>query len=167
MPPRFRTFLFLSPLALAAGALYLLTRAALAQPDPELFTEPSLLTALDPSAGEEVRRADRRLEAKRQVTCALIDGRLTFQQAAAQFQAINAGVGDQARRWRLPEYTEEEWPYRQVISAVRAELATNRGAPAQAEAWVARLEAELREHLRHASAPRLHPGREPAGEPDH
>jgi hypothetical protein len=127
-------------------------------PDPELFTGPALLTALDGSAGEEIRRAGRRSEARRQIACALIDGRLTLQQAAAQFQVIDAGVGDQARRWRPPEYTEEEWPYRQVISSVRAEFEVNRRAPAQAEAWVCRLEAELREHLRHTGAPPPAPG---------
>jgi hypothetical protein len=137
------TFLCLSPLALAAGALYLLARADRAGPDQEVPAVHGLLTALDQSVEAEVRRAERRSEAKLQVACELIDGRITFQQAAAQFQAINAAGGDQARRWRPPEYTEEEWPYRQVISAVHTEFAHRRQAPAQAEAWVARLEAEL------------------------
>jgi hypothetical protein len=161
-----RTLLCLSPLALSAGALYLLTRADLAQPDPKLLTEPSLLTALDPSAGEEVRCADRRSEAKLQKTGALIDGRLTLRQAAARFRDINADLPDEAQSWRPPRYTEGEWPYRQVISAVHTEFAHRRQAPAQAEAWVGRLEAELRGQRRPKGAPRLHPDREPAGEPD-
>jgi hypothetical protein len=95
----------------------------------------------------------------------LIDGRLTLPQAVAQFRDIDAEVSDKARHWRLPLYTEEEWPYRLVISYVQTELAGVRRAPEQAQEWVARLEAELREHLRHAS-PRLHRGPEPAGRPD-
>ena len=145
MRPSFRTFLCLSPLALAVAALYLLTRADLAEPDPVPFAEPWLLEALAPSADEEVvRRADQRSEAKQQVACALIDGRLTLRQAAAQFRDLDADSPDTARRWRPSEYTEEEWPYRQVIAYVRAEFEATRRAPAQAEAWVARLEAELR-----------------------
>jgi len=65
---------------------------------------------------------------------------------------------DKVRRWRPPEYTEEEWPYRQVISYVRVELATHRGAPTQAQEWASRLEAELREHLRHDGARPPAPG---------
>jgi hypothetical protein len=121
MRPSFRALLCLPPLALAAAALYLLARAGLAGPDPEPLAEPWPLTALDPSVEERVRCATRRAEAKRQVACGLIDGRLTFQQAAAQFQDIDAGVRDAARRWRPPEYTAEELPYRQVISFVHAE----------------------------------------------
>jgi hypothetical protein len=75
-------------------------------------------------------------------------------------------LGGQDRRWRPPWYTEEEWPYRQVISAVHTEFAHWRRAPAQAEAWVARLEAELREHLRRDGTPRLHRESEPTGEPE-
>jgi hypothetical protein len=110
----------------------------------ERHREPWPLTAPDPDADGEIRWAVRRQEAKRQVTCALIDGRLTLRQAAAQFRDIDADLPDKARRWRPPEYTEEEWPYRQVISYVDAELAGPRGAPALAQEWVARLEAELR-----------------------
>jgi hypothetical protein len=106
-----------------------------------------LLTALDDAVEEELRWAERRAEAKGQVIRALIDGRLVFQQAVARFQAIDAEGGGQARRWRPPEYTEQEWPYRQVISAVHTEFAHRRRAPAHAEEWVARLEAELRECL--------------------
>jgi hypothetical protein len=137
------TFLCLSPLARAAGALYLLARADPTPLDPEGLTAPWPLTALDPDTDEGIRRAGRRSEAKRQVIYALIDGRLTPQQAVAQFRYIDAGLPDGARRGRPPEYTEEEWPCREVISYVHAEFAFIRGAPAQAEAWVARLEAEL------------------------
>src|SRR5262249_4396360 len=73
----------------------------------------------------------------------------------------------QAQAWALPGWTEEEWACRQVISYVDSELAIKRRNPALAKEWVARLEAELRGHLRHAGAPRLHPNREPKGEPDH
>jgi hypothetical protein len=95
------------------------------------------------------------------VTFALLDGRLTLRQAAAQFRDIDADLPDTARRWRPSEYTAEEWPYRQVISYVHTELVAHRRAPAQAHEWVARLEAELREHLRPKGAPGLHPDREP------
>ena len=154
----FRMLLCLSPLALAAGALSLLGRADRAGPGPESLAEPWLLTALHQSAEEKTRGAVRRWEAKRQVTFAVLGGRLTLRQAAAQFRDIDAEVSDKAKDWRPPEYTEEEWTYRQVISYVDAELAGPRRAPALAQEWVARLEAELREHLRR--------GREPTGGPD-
>jgi hypothetical protein len=149
----FRALLCLPPLALVAGALYLLPRADLAQLNREAVTDPWPLSALDQSAGQEIGLAERLTEAKRQVTRSLIDGHLTFQQAAAQFQAINAGLPDKGRRWRPLLYTEEEWPYRQVIFFVHYELTYHRRAPAQAEVWVARLEAELREYLRRDAAP--------------
>jgi serine/threonine protein kinase len=93
----------------------------------------------------ELIRSVRRNEAKRQVADALLGGRLTLRQAAARFRDIDADVSAKARRWRPPEYTEEEWTYRQVISYVDAELAGPRRTPALAQEWVARLEAELRE----------------------
>ena len=62
-------------------------------------------------------------------------------------------MGAQARRWRPPEYTEEEWPYRQVLSYVHTELVAHQGAPAEAEAWVAWPKAELREQLGPDGAP--------------
>jgi hypothetical protein len=161
-----RTLLCLSPLARAAGALYLLARADPTPLDPEGLTAPWQLTALDPDTDEGIRRAGRRSEAKLQVIYALIDGRLTPQQAVAQFRYIDADLPDRARRGRPPGYTEEEWPCREVISYVHAEFAFIRGAPAQAEAWVTRLEAELREQLRHAGAPRPHPDPETAGGPE-
>jgi hypothetical protein len=166
MPPIFRTFLFLSPLALAAGAVFLLTRANLARPDPELFTDSWPLAAGDESPVKQTRWADQRWEAKQRIAFALLDGRLTLLQAAAQFRDINAGLPDGPRRLPPPQYTEEEWVCRQVISYIDAELRFHRRAPAQAEEWVSRLEAELREHLRHAGASRLHWGRESAGRPD-
>jgi hypothetical protein len=101
-------FLYLSPLALGAGALYLLARPGPAGPDHEPLTDPWPLMAPDLCAMEEVRRAGQRHEAKRQVACALIDGRLTLPQAVAQFRDIDAEVSDKARHWRLPLYTEEE-----------------------------------------------------------
>jgi hypothetical protein len=135
--------LCLPPLALAA-TLYPLARGNLGRPEQQQLTEPWPLMLLDPDADGEVRWAGRRHEAKRQVTLALIDGRLTLRQAAAQFRDIDADSPDTARRWRPSEYTAEEWPYRRVIAYVRAEFEATRRAPAQAEAWVARLEAELR-----------------------
>ena len=143
MRPPFRTFLCLTLLALAA-ALYLLTRAVPAGRAPEPLPEPWWLTALNQDAEGDIGWAHRRAEAKQQVIGGLIDGRLTLRQAAAQFRDIDADVSAKARGWRPPEYTEEEWPYRQVISYVDAELAGPRRAPALAQEWVARLEAELR-----------------------
>ena len=99
----------------------------------------------------------RRWEARRQAAWALLDGRLTLRQAAARFRDIDAELPYEARGRRPPQYSEEEWPYRQVISYVHTELVTRRGAPAQAEAWVARLEAELREHRRPESERRRCP----------
>jgi hypothetical protein len=107
----------------------------------------------------------RRWEARRQAAWALLDGRLTFRQAAARFRDIDAELPDEARRRRPPQYTEEEWPYRQVLSYVHTELVTRRGAPAEAEAWVARLEAELREYLRQNAAARLRRGQARTGGP--
>jgi hypothetical protein len=141
----FRLFLCLPLFALAAGALSLLVRPDLTGLDQEVLSEPWLLMIPDQSADEEVQRSVRRNEAKRQVADALLDGRLTLRQAAAQFRDIDAGVSAKARRWRPPEYTAEEWTYRQVISYVDAELAGPRRAPALAQEWVARLEAEMRE----------------------
>jgi hypothetical protein len=143
MRPSFRTLLCLPLLAWAVGA-FLLARAGLAGLDPDTLTEPWPLSALDQDHGEEIGRAHQRWEAKRQVTCALLDGRLTLRQAAAQFRDIDADLPDTARGSRPSEYTAEEWPYRQVIAYVQAEFEATRRAPAQAEAWVARLEAELR-----------------------
>jgi hypothetical protein len=153
MRPTFRTFLYLPPLALAAGALYLLARADLAQLDQEALADPWLLLARDQPGGEEVRRANQRAEVKRQVVDALLDGRLTFPQAAARFRDLSADLPDRGQNGRPPWYTEEEWLYRQVIVYVHVELAAHRRAPAQAEEWISRLEAELREHLRRDGAP--------------
>jgi hypothetical protein len=145
-------------LTLAAGALSLLALAGLGGPDPQRFREPWPLWALDASGDEESRQADQRSQArrcgqaKRQVAQALLDGRLTLPQAVARFRDIDADLPDEARGWRPAEWTEEEWPYRQVLSFVQAELVLHRGTPAQAE-WVTRLEAELREHRRPAGAP--------------
>jgi hypothetical protein len=150
MRPTLRTFLYLPPLALAAGALYLVTRADLAQLDHEALTDPWLLMARDQPGEEEVGRVNQRSEVKHQVIDALLDGRLTLEQAVARFRDINAGLPDRAQNWRPPWYTEEEWLYRQVIVYVHVELADHRRAPAQAREWVSRLEAELREHLRPA-----------------
>jgi hypothetical protein len=141
--PPFRTFLCLPPFALAAGTLYLLARADLTGLDQESLPEPWPLMALDQGTGDEIEWLGRRMEVKRQVTRALIDGRLTFRQAAARFREINASLGGKVRCVRSPEYTEEEWPYRQVIFYVHNEFATLRGTPARAEEWVRRLEAEL------------------------
>jgi hypothetical protein len=102
----------------------------------------------------------RRWEARRQAAWALLDGRLTFRQAAARFRDIDAELPYEARRRRPPQYTEEEWPYRQVLSYVHTELVAHRGAPAEAEAWVTRLEAELREQLGPDGALRPQRGRE-------
>jgi hypothetical protein len=165
MRPSFRALLGLPPLALAA-AFYLLARADRAEYDRELLIDPWPLAALDPSPLEETRRADQRWQARRQVTLALIDGRLTLRQAAAHFRDIDAELPEATRRrWRPPQYTEAEWPYRQVLNAVQVEFTGNRRAPAQAEEWVARLEAELREYLRQNAAPRLHRGQARTGGP--
>jgi hypothetical protein len=160
MRPSFRTFLCLTPLALAA-ALCLLARGNWGWPDQQRLTDPWPLEALDQPIEEEGWWADRRAasrrrwEAKRQVTQALLDGRLTFRQAAARFRHIDAELPE-ARGWRQRQYTEEEWPYHQVISYVHTELVAHRRAPAQAEEWVARLGQEFREHFGHA--PGLPPG---------
>jgi hypothetical protein len=160
MRPGFGTLLYLSVLALASGSLYLLLRDGRAQLDREVLSDPWLLVAQDQPGAEEIRGANRRAAVKCQVIEALLDGRLTFPQAAARFRDLNARQPDGVRNWRPPWYSEEEWPYRQVIIYVYAELTSHRRAPAQEEEWVARLEAELREHLRHGGAPR------PAGGPE-
>jgi hypothetical protein len=143
MRPSCRSLLYLSPLALAAGALYLLARADPAGLDPEALSESWLLATLDQSVEEGVWRADQRMEAKRPVIFALLDGRLTLRQAAARFREIDADRPAKARGWRSPERTEEEGACLQVISYVDSEFAIRRRAPALAKAWVSRLEAEL------------------------
>src|SRR5262249_54829483 len=92
----------------------------------------------------EIGKASRCLQAKRQVACALIEGRLTPRQAAAQFQDLDACLPEKLRRWRPPGYTAEEWACRQVIAFVEGELAGRRQVPAQGQAWVSWLRAELR-----------------------
>jgi hypothetical protein len=150
----FPPFLCLTRLALVVAALYPLARLSLGWTDRQRPTESWVVTALDQPVEEErwwaERRAEslRRWEARRQVAWTLLDGRLTFRQAAARFRDIDAELPSEARGRRPPQYSEEEWPYRQVLSYVHTELVAHRGAPAQAEAWVARLEAELREDLR-------------------
>ena len=158
MRPNVRTLLWLSPLVLAAGALCLLEGVHLGCAGHQGLSEPWPLMALDQGTGDEIEWLGRRMEVKRQVTRALIDGRLTFRQAAARFREINASLGGKVRCARSPESTAEEWPYRQVISYVHNEFATLRGTPARAEEWVRRLEGELAAHL--------HRGREPTGEPE-
>jgi hypothetical protein len=167
MRPPFRTFLCLPLFALAA-ALYLLTRAVPAGRAPEPPPEPWWMTALNQDAEGEIGRAHRRAEAKQQVIGALTDGRLTLRQAAAHFREIDGNAPAQARGLRPPCCaTEEEWACQQVIIYVHVEFALKRRAPAQAAEWVRRLEAELWGHRRPRGAPRLHPDREPAGEPDY
>jgi hypothetical protein len=133
----------LAPLALAAATLYLLARASRAQLDQGPLPDSWLLTALDPSGAEEIRWAEQRWEAKRHVTWALLDGRLTLRQAAARFRDIDTDWPARPPLRRPPRYTEEEWACEQVIIFVHAELALRRRAPAQARTWVCRLEAEL------------------------
>ena len=153
MRPSFRTFLGWLPLALAAATLYLVVRANLTQLDQGLLTDPELLKALDPSVEDELRLAERRWEAKRQVICALIDVCLTLRKAAAQFRDLDVGLPLKAQAQRPPQYSEEEWACRQVIAFVHGELAGIRQAPAQAEERVARLEAEFQEQFRHDVGP--------------
>jgi hypothetical protein len=133
MRPAFWTFLCLLPLGLATGALSLLARTGLAQPDPGSLTELWLLSALEQSAEEGVWKADQRLEAKRPVIAALLDGRLTLRQAAAHFREIDSNAPAQVRGLRPPyRATEEEWACQQVIIYVHVEFALKRRAPAQA-----------------------------------
>src|SRR5262249_5081933 len=151
------------PLALAAATLYLLARADLAGRDQESFTDHGLLPPLDPSAEEERRWGDRRWGAKRRGNPGRLGRRPTLAHGAARFRDMDAHLPEEARGWRPAGWTEEEWPYRQVLSFVQAELALHRGTPAQAEEWVTRLEAELREHLRPEAPSRLHRDREATG----
>jgi hypothetical protein len=153
MRPRLGTFLFLFPLALAAGALCLLARAGVTGLDQGPLTDLWSLTAQDQRLDEEVRWTDRRREAKQEVLAALLDGRLTLLQAATRFRAIDIDLRGKVRRWHPPEYSEEEWACRQVIAFAQVELAEHRRAPAQAEEWVRRLEVELREHRRMVEPP--------------
>jgi hypothetical protein len=166
MRPNVRTLLWLSPLVLAAGALCLLQGVNLRCSGHQGLSESWPLMALDQSLEELTQLAARRSAAKRQVILALLDGQLTLRQAAAQFQDIDATRPAGAPTWRSPQYTEEEWPYRQVLNAVHVELANIRREPARADEWVARLEGELAEHLSNGGASRLHRGQVSAGRPD-
>src|SRR5262249_34016381 len=138
MRPAFYSLPCLLPLALAAATLSLLAPTDLAP-----LTDPELLKALDPSGEEELWRAQRRWEDKRHVTGALLDGRLTLRQPTARFRDIDADRPDRARHWRPPQWTDDAGAYRQVSAFVVGELAGRRQAPALAQEWVSRLEAEL------------------------
>jgi hypothetical protein len=167
MRPSFRTVLCWLPLTLVAATLTLLARGHLAQLSQGTLIDPELLKALEQSVEEELRLAERRWEDKQQVTCALLKGRLTLREAAARFRDIDVGIPLKAQAQRPPQYSEEEWACRQVIAFVHGELAGNRQAPAQAEEWVARLEAEYQKHFRHGIGPPPAPSPLADTEPDH
>jgi hypothetical protein len=88
-----------------------------------------------------------RMTIKNTVVQQLIAGDLTLREAAAWFKYLNerpAGCEDGYRK-SYPAASAEESACLQVISWVRADL--NLSAPAQAEATVRRLEAELQGYL--------------------
>jgi hypothetical protein len=121
------------------------------------------LSALDEVPEEDFSAADRRGDAKHEVALELVAGHLTLLEAAARFRTINAGHphGEKFSHCSFPGGTYEEWLCRQVISYVHSEFLIRRKAPAQAAAWEARLEAELRECLRRDGKLCLpHPGNE-------
>jgi hypothetical protein len=156
--PRFRRFLCFLTLALGVATLYLLARGNLAQRYQGPGTDPKSLLPLDPPFEEESQWAKQRWEAKQQVTCVLLEGRLTLREAAARFRDIDVGIPLKAQPQRPPQYREEEWACRQVIAYVHDELAGIRQAPAQVEVWVTRLEVEFQKHFRHGGDPPAAPG---------
>ena len=94
----------------------------------------------------------RRIVERRRVTAEVRAGRLTLFEAAARFGKLNAGPGEygiqQTVQSVYPGDSYEEKLCRQVIRHVELEAASE--SPGAAEAAVARLEAELEDHmLRH------------------
>jgi hypothetical protein len=89
-----------------------------------------------------------RCDAKRQVVEQVIAGHQTLPEAAAIFQTLNATPADCQHEYieDFPGNSVGEQRCREVIHRVRNEMRA--GSPDQAEALVARLEAELQEHLR-------------------
>jgi hypothetical protein len=83
------------------------------------------------------------IEGKKHVIKALIDGRLTLREAAAQFQTLNLLCPEydwEGFRRAFPGRTEEERHCRQVLECLRIEAGSNSGPVAS---LVARLESEL------------------------
>jgi len=83
------------------------------------------------------------IEGKKHVIQAVIDGRLTLREAAAQFQTLNLLCPEydwEGFRSAFPGRTEEERHCRQVLSCLRIEVGNNSGLVAS---LIARLELEL------------------------
>jgi hypothetical protein len=97
---------------------------------------------------DEVKRVQQRCDAKIAVVADVIAGRLTLFEAAARFRGLNAS-NPQAEYW-LTTYAYPDQPYelalcRSVIDRVAVKLRSQ--ASGEPDDTVARLEAELAEHL--------------------
>jgi hypothetical protein len=119
--------------------------------------------------GEELDAESRRLTRQyhRQVAVAgaVIEGRMTLLEAAAAVRDIRADEPPKVRavaRRDSEAATEEEWFCRLVIRFVKEVLEDRR--PAEARAWVKRLEAELEQRLRRGPLRLPDPGAIPVPE---
>src|SRR5262249_31634472 len=97
----------------------------------------------------------RRIQAKHDVICELLAGRLTLLEAAAGFRDLDAGLPEVRDRLvqHYPGMPYEMMLCRQVIEQERSVLGVRD--PDQVERVVARLEAELQAHLRPQTTPCL------------
>jgi hypothetical protein len=98
--------------------------------------------------GAKVKAARTRLCRQTDVAEAVIEGRLTLLEAAACFRDLRASEPPDQRkvaRRAFPAQSEQEWLCRLVIRFVKVMLQDKPGVPAS---LAARLEEELRQHLR-------------------
>jgi hypothetical protein len=89
----------------------------------------------------------RRCGAKEAAVADVIAGRLTLLEAAAEFRDLNAQI-PQAKHWLAHQYPDQPYELalcRSIIRRVGLELRPRM--PEQAEILIARLEAELAEHI--------------------
>jgi len=96
---------------------------------------------------DEVKRVQRRWDAKVAVVADVIAGRLTLFEAAARFRNLNASC-PQAEHWLSFQFGDQPYELalcRSVIQRVELELRSR--ASGQEDGTVARLETELTEHL--------------------
>jgi hypothetical protein len=98
---------------------------------------------------------DHRLRAKQQIIEEVLEDRLSLLEAAAGFRDLNRTPEDspcQVGR-KIPGNSDEERLCRQVISWAEGEA--RRKTPDRADSLVARLEAELQDHIRQHGTVRL------------
>jgi hypothetical protein len=96
----------------------------------------------------EAQRVGDRMQRKQDAVAGLLAGRLSLLEVAARFRNANEPYPESMTAMRniIPGRTDEERLCRQVIGWAGA-AALNHNAPSEAEKLIARLEAELEEHI--------------------